>query len=250
MNAPTADEVILYGFHRSTYVSVARLVLHAKGVPFRFHDVENEIYDRVHLERHPFGRVPALQHGDFWLYETSAIALYVEEAFTGPRLLPSDVQRRARCHQWISNVNAYFYPYMIYYLVHERTVFADLGIPQDEEVVAVALPKIDRALLVMEDALADDPYIVGDAPTLADYFLLPTLTALGFTAEGKVRLGRSPRVLAWLARMAGLPAVVSFRLTLPPRAPIEHARRWVLEHRPGVRHAEWPTGQLAAGTGG
>jgi glutathione S-transferase len=249
MNAPATDEIILYGFPMSTYVCVARLALHAKGLEYRFHDVENEIHDPVHLARHPFGRVPALQHADFWLYETSAIALYVEERFPGPRLLPADVRLRAQCHQWISNLNSYFYPYMIYYLVHERVVFRALGIPADEEVVAAALPKIEHALTVFENALRDEAYVVGDTPTLADYFLLPALTALTFTAEGTEQLGRCAKVRAWLDRMGRLPVVAEFRSTLPPFAPIEHARRWVTEHRPAVRRVDaTPARERLAGT--
>ena len=41
------------------------------------------MYLPIHLERHPFGRVPALQHDDFMLYETSAIAAYVDDVFPG-----------------------------------------------------------------------------------------------------------------------------------------------------------------------
>jgi hypothetical protein len=37
------SSVTLYGFHHGTYVSVARLVLHAKGVAFAFHDTEDEM---------------------------------------------------------------------------------------------------------------------------------------------------------------------------------------------------------------
>jgi hypothetical protein len=33
-------DVVLHGFHRSTYVSIVKLVLAAKGVPFLFHDTE------------------------------------------------------------------------------------------------------------------------------------------------------------------------------------------------------------------
>src|SRR5207245_177355 len=135
-------------------------------------------------------------------YETSAIALYVDEAFTGPKLQPAEPQRRAKMHQWMSNLSAYFYPYMIYYLVHERVVFGELGIDADEAVVAAALPKIRRALAVMEAELSGgSPYLVDDTPTLADYFLLPTLTALGFAPEGKQALADSPKIGAWLARM-------------------------------------------------
>ena len=39
---------------------------------------------------HPFGRVPALQHDDFVLYETNAIAAYIDDVFPGPKLTPAD----------------------------------------------------------------------------------------------------------------------------------------------------------------
>ena len=80
------SDVTLFGFPRSTYVKVAELVLAAKDVAYRFHDTETEMYLPVHLTRHPFGRVPALQRGDFMLYETGAIAAYVDDVFPGPKL--------------------------------------------------------------------------------------------------------------------------------------------------------------------
>src|SRR5204863_1053325 len=102
LESPMSD-VTLYGFPRSTFVKVAELILIAKGVEYRFHDTETEMYLPVHLKRHPFGRVPVLQHGDFVLYETSAIAAYIDDAFPGPKLSPADPQRRARMNQWIGN---------------------------------------------------------------------------------------------------------------------------------------------------
>src|SRR5437879_12548414 len=145
------DTITLYGFQRSTYVNVARLVLTAKGVPFLFHDTEAGVYGEGHARRHPFGRVPVLQHGGFWLYETSAIALYVDEAFAGPCLQPVEARKRAKMHQWISSLGAYYYPYIVFYLVHERVVFPELGIAADEAVVAAALPRIERALDPRQD---------------------------------------------------------------------------------------------------
>lgn len=227
--------VVLYGFQRSTYVNVARVLLIAKGVPFEFHDTEHEMYSDEHLKRHPFGRAPALRHGDFWVYETSAIAMYIEENFEGPRLLPSDVRKRTSAHQWISNLNSYFYPPIIFCLIHERLVFAELGITPDEAVIAESLPKIERCLEVMTATLQGRPFLIDDNVTMADYFLLPTLTALSFVPEGVALLQRFPIVTAWLSRMARVPAVIELRASIPPRAPIEHARRWATEHRAHAR---------------
>jgi glutathione S-transferase len=227
------SEITVFGFQRSTYVNVVRLVLTEKGVPFRFHDTESEMYTAEHLKRHPFGRVPALQHGDFMLYETRAIVAYVDEVFDGPKLTPVEPRQRARMNQWIGNLDAYFYPYMIYHIGHERLVFPELGIPGKEAIVQRALPTAKRALEVMDQELADGRnFIVGDAVTLADFFLLPTLFAFGLTPEGKQLRPQFGHVAAWDARMSALPSVLRFRATLPPRDPIPHAREWAIHHRP------------------
>src|SRR6185312_9304178 len=148
------SDPIVYGFPRSTYVNIVRLVLTHKEVPYAFHDLETVMGKEEHLALHPFDRVPILQHGDLTVYETSAIATYVDEAFEGPALQPKDVRARARMNQWISSVNSYYYPYMIYHVTHERLVYPQLGIASDEKVVAHALPKVETALTVVERELA------------------------------------------------------------------------------------------------
>jgi len=97
------SEVTLFGFPRSVYVQMAGIVLTHKEVPYAFHDLETEMNTRSHIALHPFERVPILRHGDFTVYETSAIVAYVDDAFDGPKLTPSDPQTRARMNQWISD---------------------------------------------------------------------------------------------------------------------------------------------------
>lgn len=226
------DPVTVYGFHRSTYVNIVRLVLTAKGVPFSFHDTETEMCASEHLARHPFNRAPVLQHGDFWLYETSAIVLYVDEALPGVNLQPSDPRERAKMHQWISSLNAYFYPHVVFRVVRETLVFPAPGIATDDAVVQAALPKIRLAFSVLEKELADGrTFIVRESPTLADYFLFPTFTSIGFASAGPALVAQHPRVSGWYKRMTELSAVARFRAALPPRAPIPDARRWAIDHR-------------------
>ena len=146
-----------------------------------------------HLALHPFDRVPILRHDDLTVYETSAIAAYVDEAFDGARLTPKDVRARARMNQWISAVNSYFYPYMIYHVTHERLVFPELGIASDEKVVAHALPKVERALEVAERELAHgQDFLLGGDLTIADFYLLPSTFAFSLTAEGQSMYPKFP----------------------------------------------------------
>jgi glutathione S-transferase len=86
----------------------------------------------------------------------------------------------------------------------------------------------------MERELAHERgLLVEDRPTLADFFMLPTLTSLSLTPEGPGLLATRPRILAWLARMNALPSVAQVRAMVAPHIgkPVEHARSWVGEHR-------------------
>ena len=224
---------IVYGFPRSTYVNIVRLILTHKNIPYGFHDLEPIMGKPEHLALHPFNRVPILRHGDFAVYETSAIASYIDEAFDGPRLTPQDVRQRARMNQWISAVNSYYYPYMIFHVTHERLVYPELGIASDEKVVAHALPKVELALGVMERELSHGgEYLLGPELTLADFFVLPSTFAFSLTEEGKAMYPRYPAFYRWRERMENLPTTQKLRAALPPRAPILHAREWVNSHRP------------------
>jgi glutathione S-transferase len=224
---------IVYGFPRSTYVNIVRLVLTHKDVPYVFNDLEPVMGKPEHLALHPFNRVPILRHGDFTVYETSAIASYVDEAFDGPPLTPKDARQRALMNQWVSAVNSYYYPYMIYHVTHERLVFPELGIASDEKVVAHALPKVEIGLAVMERELSSGQhYLLGSELTLADLFILPSTFAFSLTDEGKAMYPKYPAFCQWRERMENLPTTRKLRAILPPRVPIPHAREWANSHRP------------------
>jgi glutathione S-transferase len=228
-------DVTVYGFPISTYVNIVRMVLTEKGVPFDFQDLEPDMGGPRHLALHPFNRVPILEHDGFRLYETSAIILYVDEAFDGPSLQPRDVRERGVMHRWLSAVNAYYYPYMAYHLGHERIVFPNLGIAPDEKVVAAALPKVKTCLEVLEAELeANGDHLVGGRLTLADFAVLPSITTLSRTPEGEAMLAPCERVRAWWSRMHGLPSVQAVMAMVAPHIgkPVEHARGWVNGHRP------------------
>jgi glutathione S-transferase len=225
-------DITVYGFPHSSFVHIVQLVLNHKEVPYTFHDLEPDMGSPKHLALHPFDRVPILQEGDFILYETSAIAAYLEERLPTPRLYPDTIEGRALMNQWISAVNSYYYPYMIYHVGHERNVFPKLGIPSDEKVVAHALPKIEVGLQVMERQLSHgQEFLLGSSLTLADYYLLPSTYSFG-RRDGQTMYASFPVVQAWRDRMETLPAVQRLREATADLPPIWHARKWPETHRP------------------
>lgn len=227
------SETIVYGFPRSTFVNIVRLVLTHKDVAYRFEDLEPVMGRSEHLALHPFNRVPIFRHGDFTVYETRAIVGYIDEVFAGARLTPQNPHARARMNQWIGVVDSYVYPYMIYHVTHERLVFPELGIASDEKVVVHALPKVENALVAIERELADGrDYLLGPELSIADFYLLPSTFAFSLTEEGKAMYPKYPAFCRWRERMESLPTTQKLRAILPPRAPIAHAREWAHSHRP------------------
>ena len=103
--------VELHGYQYSVYSWIARFALHEKGVAYNWVEV-NPFAENVpasYLAAHPFRRVPALVHGAFTVYETSAITRYVDEGFEGPKLQRTEPKERVRCNQIMSIVDSYAY---------------------------------------------------------------------------------------------------------------------------------------------
>lgn len=188
-------DLILHGAPRSNLVRTALIALAEKGVEFN-HDPERP-QSPEQLARHPWGKIPALSHGDVTLYETVAITRYIDEAFEGPALQPADPAGRARMSQWISVYSAYFDPPVMRQVVIQRL----LRDPSDEDMIAAGIPESERSLAVIDAALGRSPYFAGEALTLADCFYVPVVDYLSMTPEGETMLARTGNVTAWLERM-------------------------------------------------
>ena len=59
---------------------------------------------------------------------------------------------------------------------------------------------------LIDDALTTNRFLVGNAFTIADSFLLPHLLFFGRTPEGEALLSKSPGAAAWLERMRARPS--------------------------------------------
>ncbi len=189
------SELILHGWHRSNYVRACRLALEEKGVAYTHDPVMPQTPEQ--LARHPWGKIPALSHGDVALYETLAITRYIDETFDGPALQPADDAGRALMSQWISNYNAYMDTPIVRHIVIQRL----LRDPSDEALIAAAIPEAANCLAVLNDTLANAPYLAGETMSLADFFVLPALNYLAMTPEGGALLETTGNVTAWMERM-------------------------------------------------
>jgi glutathione S-transferase len=205
-------DLTIYGIPQSTYTRSVRMALIEKGVPYTLEPAmpNSETINRVH----PFGKMPAMRHGDFALYETSAILRYIDESFDGPRLTPTDVKRRARMEQWMSAINAYYDRSMIRQIVLQY--FRPPSGTPDRAVIDKAAEDAKRQVAVLDEALAEGPYLLGAELSLPDLLLCPILFYFFRTPEGEAMLATTKNVTR-----AGeaIRARKSFTETIPPPPP-------------------------------
>jgi len=212
--------VTLFGLERSVYTRIARLALAEKQVPYVSSEVEIFGPDGVppeQLERHPFGRIPALDHDGFMLYETGAITRYVDEAFDGPALQPRAPVQRARMNQALGVLDAYAYRPLVWGMFVQRVRLPLQGQATDEDEVRRSLAAADTVLGVLERWAGGGEHLCGAALTLADLHAYPMLCCFGLAPEGQAALQRHPRLAAWLARMQSRPSVMATRTVYEDR---------------------------------
>ncbi len=192
--------ITLHGFPISTYVRTCRMAADEKGVDYEL--IPNAPQTPEQLTEHPWGKVPAMTHGDLKLYEASAITSYIDNAFDGLPLQPADAPNRAKMQQYISVINCYLYPPSIVSIVIQRLVVPQHGGTANEDMIKTAIPEAEKALGVINNALDGSNYLVNDNLTLADLFLLPITHYLSVTApEGQNLLSKTDNINRWQEQM-------------------------------------------------
>ncbi len=205
---------ILFGARYSVYTRIPRLALEEKGVPYRLEEVD--IFARGgppagYLERQPFGRIPAFEHDGMRLYESGAIARYVDEAFPGPALQPAAPRGRARVNQVISICDSYAYRTLVWDIFVERVSAPAEGRASDEARIAAALPRARTCLRVLDDFLRDQPWLAGPALSLADLHAQPMLALFRLAEDGARLLAQHAALSRWWDTMATRPSVQATR---------------------------------------
>ena len=116
------------------------------------------------LAVNPNGRIPALVDGELQLFESMAINLYLTKNY-GARLLPEGAAGEAKVLQWsvwgISEIE----PLQMQIVVKQFFTPED---KRDAEVVSRATQALARPLGVLNTALGEGQYLLGEEFTIAD----------------------------------------------------------------------------------
>jgi glutathione S-transferase len=209
----------IIGSVRSTYTRVVCMVCEEKAIEYVL--TERPLRAPEILAIHPFGKMPVLRHGDVELFESKAIATYLDRSFPGPHVFPSDPRLAALTEQWVSLVNTLVDRTLIrtYLYAYIAPRAADAG--PDREAIEAVMPAVREQIGVLDKAVAGTGYLVGDEFTFADINLLPILYRLGQAPEGAEALAAATHLARYYDRHAARP---SFARTVPPAGPPGRAK--------------------------
>jgi glutathione S-transferase len=226
--------VTLYHGRTSVCSIKARLALAEKGVSFesRLMTLRGDQFDPAYLKLNPNAVVPTLVHDGGVIIESTVIMRYVDEAFPGPALTPSEALARAkvRMTEKLMDEHVHNACTTLTFATANRASLARLTPEEleaelakspdpkraeikrqvvrhglDAPVIPDALRQQEKLLTVIESAMKDAPFIAGSAWSLADAAATPYVWRLD-----KLKLAGMwddrPGVAAWYARIRQRPS--------------------------------------------
>jgi glutathione S-transferase len=181
-------------------------IVHELGIPFEHIAMEmKDLKNADYLKINPNGKVPALVDGDFKLFESMAINLYLAAKHGKEGFFPASLEDQAVCHQWsfwgMTEVERPLLTILI-------DMFMTAPDKRKPEAVAEAQKALPKPFAVLNGALQDRDYLLGSAFTVAD---LNLASICSWAKPIKFDFGPFPKAGAWLERCLSRPAYKAAR---------------------------------------
>ena len=205
------NEFVIHSIPGRPFGRAVFIALEEKGVHARLAPVAPGTFRTAeHLARHPFGKVPVLDHGDFRIYECAAILRYVDRVLPEPSLTPANPQGAGRMDQLMNINDWYLFQGVANVIGFQRIVGPRLlGMATDEAAIAAAMPKARIVFDELARQLGDKRFFASDTFTLADVLLAPQLDFLRTTPEWAPLASHHGNLGHWLDRMNARPSMAA-----------------------------------------
>jgi len=200
----------IIGTPHSNYVRSIRILCEEKSVPYTLTPARPHALEVKAIN--PAGQIPCLRHGDIALFESKALATYIDRTFPGPKFIPGETLPAAQCEQWISYVNVKVDRWIMREFV-VPSIFFDKSTGPDTARIKAALPEIDQCAQALNHALAATGHLVGNQFTYADMNVLPMLSIGAQYPACAAVLGKYSHITAFITKLT---ARQSYQKTAPP----------------------------------
>lgn len=209
--------VVVHGVPASPYVRAVIITAVEKDIPWRIEPIAPGAHKTPAWEAlHPFGKMPAITHGDFRLYETQPILRYLDRLAPQPPLTPRETRSAARMDCAMAVNDCYLFNGVNNVIGFHRIVGPQfLGLTADEAAIEASLPAAHRVFAELSRLLGNDPFFAGGAVSLADCLIAPQMDMLARTPEWRALTAGRENLCAWLAAMQTRPSLAAAPMALP-----------------------------------
>jgi len=192
----------LYGIPQSRALR-SLWALEELGVPYQLERTAFGTDSRRpdYLKINPNGRIPALVDGDVTLFESMAINLYLAKKYDEAGLYPRELADEARAVQWSIWGMTEIEPSLLVLLMNRMFLPPT---QRDEAAARAAQERLGPALRVLDGALAEKRYLLGEKFTIAD---LNVASVLSWALLVELDLAKTPNVDRWLRECTARPAL-------------------------------------------
>jgi glutathione S-transferase len=189
--------LVLHGFPMSPNTRRALVALEECGAPYEFVAVDlmtAEHKGEAYRQLNPTARVPTLVDGDFVLWESNAILVYLAERFPERLFGGTTPTERAEVARWMYMNASHLSPSVARIFAHTIRLPEDQRIPK---LVEDGRADVDRCLGPLDLRLAGREFIESKFG-IADLSIAPTLAVAPLLG---IDLTRFANVVTWLGRI-------------------------------------------------
>ena len=201
----------IIGGPHSSYVWVVRMACEEKEVPYDLTLAAPQSPESRAI--HPLGKIPSMRHGEVTLFESKAIATYIDKTFSGRKLIPEDALGAAEVEQWVSCINTAIDPLLIRSYVMAHVIPKGADDQPDRAMINRLLPAMRMHIGVLDKAVGNTGYLAGQGFTLADINLMPVLYFVQRFSEGAEMVRSAGALADYFARHSERPG---YKVTVPP----------------------------------
>ncbi|KAL8550072.1 hypothetical protein ACS0TY_008779 [Phlomoides rotata] len=180
---------------------------------FEFELIPIDLRSGEHKSQHfllkqPFGLVPAIEDGDFSLFESRAIIRYyaakgASEGVTN--LLGYTLEEKAVVDQWLE-IEVNNYNPLVFTMFQQLILSPEQGQVADMKLVEDCKGKLEKVLDVYEDRLSRSKYLGGERFTIADLSHLPNTRFLMEEGGMEDFIKRRRNVYSWWMDISSRPS--------------------------------------------
>jgi len=199
----------IYGFPTFNPIKVL-LTAEELGVDYEYIALDaaaGEHKKPAHLERHPLGKFPALEHRGKFFFESASLCRYLANT-SNQKMYSADPAEAAVIDQTIDLVAHHVGRWLGVHYWNEVVLVNYFNKEADAAAITEAKGWLEKHLPMIEDLVQKNQFLCGDVITIADTFALAYFQTC---AQTSASFEKFPGIHRWYAMMNSRPAADKVR---------------------------------------